>query len=62
MHPNIFIPSYNFDTILINEMAGNKLFCTFIKEDDLSSTINLLNRRYYIIHNKIIKMKRIIRM
>jgi hypothetical protein len=29
----IFMTSYEFNNIVIDEMVGNKLFCTFIEHD-----------------------------
>jgi hypothetical protein len=45
--------SYEFENILIDEMAGNKLFCTFIEHDRLDETLNSLTTRYAILYNKI---------
>lgn len=39
------------NTLFINNM--NKLFCTFTYLEDLEDTINLINRRYSILFNKI---------
>jgi len=50
---NIFMTSYDFDDIVIDEMAGNKLFCTFIEHNRLQETINLLNTKYTILYNKV---------
>ena len=49
----IFMTSYEFENILIDEMAGNKLFCTFIEHDRLDETLNSLTTRYAILYNKI---------
>jgi hypothetical protein len=49
----IFMTSYKFDSIVINEMTGNKLFCTFIDSDNLNETVDLLKNRYSILYNKI---------
>lgn len=49
----IFIPSYAFDNIVIDEMAGNKLFCTFIEHDRLDEVLGTLTTRYSILYNKI---------
>lgn len=50
----IFITSsYDFDDIVINEMAGNKLFCTFIEHDKLQDTVNTLTKRYTILYSKV---------
>ena len=46
---SIFIP----DNIEINEMANNKLFCTFVGPDDLENTLETLIQRYTILYNKI---------
>jgi hypothetical protein len=45
--------SYNFDNIVIDDMAGNKLFCTFIEHDRLTEVIGTLTQRYAILYNKI---------
>ena len=50
---NIFMTSYNFDNIVIDEMAGNKLFCTFIEHNRLQETISTLTSRYTILYNKV---------
>lgn len=50
---SIFMTSYNFENIVIDEMAGNKLFCTFIEHDRLEETLNTLTTRYSILYNKI---------
>lgn len=50
---NIFMVSYDFDNIVINEMTGNKLFCTFIEHDRLQEIVDTLTRRYSILYNKI---------
>lgn len=49
----IFMTSYNFDNIVIDDMAGNKLFCTFIEHDRLTEVIGTLTQRYAILYNKI---------
>jgi hypothetical protein len=49
----IFMTSYEFDNIVIDEMAGNKLFCTFIEHDRLSEVLGTLTTRYSILYNKI---------
>ena len=50
----IFITSsYDFDDIVINEMAGNKLFCTFIEHNRLQDTVNTLTKRYTILYGKV---------
>jgi hypothetical protein len=49
----IFIASYDFDNIVINEMTGNKLFCTFIEHDKLQETVNTLTKKYTILYNKV---------
>jgi hypothetical protein len=50
----IFITSsYDFDDIVINEMAGNKLFCTFIEHDKLQDTVSTLTKRYTILYSKV---------
>lgn len=47
---NIFIDN----TILITtEMAGNKLFCTFTKKEDIEETLNIIRGRYTILFSKI---------
>lgn len=51
-HP-IFMTSYEFENILIDEMAGNKLFCTFIEHNRLDETLSNLTTRYAILYNKI---------
>ena len=51
-HP-IFMTSYEFENILIDEMAGNKLFCTFIEHNRLDETLSSLTTRYAILYNKI---------
>jgi hypothetical protein len=45
--------SYEFDNIVIDEMAGNKLFCTFIEHNRLEEILNSLTTRYSILYNKI---------
>ena len=45
--------SYEFDNIVIDEMAGNKLFCTFIEHDRLEEILHGLTTRYSILYNKI---------
>lgn len=50
---NIFIPSYNFENIVIDEMLNNKLFCTFIEHDKIQETIDILTNRYSILYGKI---------
>jgi hypothetical protein len=45
--------SYEFENILIDEMAGNKLFCTFIEHNRLDETLSNLTTRYAILYNKI---------
>jgi len=50
---NIFMTSYNFDNIVIDEMAGNKLFCTFIEHNRLQETISTLTSKYTILYNKV---------
>jgi len=50
---SIFMTSYNFDNIVIDDMAGNKLFCTFIEHDRLTEVIGTLTQRYAILYNKI---------
>lgn len=45
---NIFMDN---NTLFINNM--NKLFCTFTHPENLENTINLINRRYSILFNKI---------
>jgi hypothetical protein len=49
----IFMTSYEFDNIVIDEMAGNKLFCTFIEHDRLEEILHGLTTRYSILYNKI---------
>lgn len=49
----IFMTSYEFENIVIDEMAGNKLFCTFIEHNTLDETINSLTTRYAILYNKV---------
>ena len=50
---SIFMTSYEFDNIVIDEMAGNKLFCTFIEHNRLEEILNSLTTRYSILYNKI---------
>ena len=45
--------SYDFDNIVIDEMAGNKLFCTFIEHNRLQDTIGILTSKYTILYNKV---------
>jgi hypothetical protein len=49
----IFMTSYEFENIVIDEMAGNKLFCTFIEHDRLEETVNTLTTRYAILYDKV---------
>jgi hypothetical protein len=49
----IFMASYDFDKIVIDEMAGNKLFCTFIEHDRLQDTVSTLTKKYTILYNKV---------
>ena len=49
----IFMTSYNFDNIVIDDMAGNKLFCTFIEHNRLNEVVGTLTQRYAILYNKI---------
>lgn len=49
----IFMTSYEFENIVIDEMAGNKLFCTFIEHNRLDESLNSLTTRYAILYNKI---------
>jgi len=49
----IFITSYEFNDIIINDMVGNKLFCTFVAPDKLDETLKTLTYRYAILYNKI---------
>ena len=49
----IFMTSYNFDNIVIDDMAGNKLFCTFIEHNRLTEVIGTLTQRYAILYSKI---------
>jgi hypothetical protein len=51
--PIFMTSSYDFVDIVINEMAGNKLFCTFIEHNKLSDTLDTLTKRYTILYNKI---------
>jgi len=50
---SIFMTSYNFDNIVIDDMAGNKLFCTFIEHNRLNEVVGTLTQRYAILYNKI---------
>ena len=49
----IFMTSYDFDNIVIDEMAGNKLFCTFIEHNKFQDTISTLTKKYTILYSKI---------
>lgn len=49
----IFITSYEFNDILINDMVGNKLFCTFVAQNKLDETLHTLINKYSILYNKI---------
>ena len=49
----IFITSYEFNDIIINDMVGNKLFCTFVAQDKLDKTLHTLTHKYSILYNKI---------
>jgi hypothetical protein len=49
----IFMTSYDFDNIVIDEMAGNKLFCTFIEHNKLQDTISTLTKKYTILYSKV---------
>ena len=49
----IFMTSYEFNDIVINDMVGNKLFCTFIAQDRLDEVLGTLTNRYSILYNKI---------
>jgi hypothetical protein len=49
----IFMTSYDFDNIVIDDMTGNKLFCTFIEHNRLEEIIGTLTQRYAILYNKI---------
>jgi hypothetical protein len=49
----IFMTSYDFDNIVIDEMAGNKLFCTFIEHNKLQDTISNLTSKYTILYSKV---------
>ena len=51
--PPIFMTSYEFENIVIDEMAGNKLFCTFIEHNRLEETVITLTTRYAILYNKL---------
>lgn len=50
---HIFMTSYEFNDIVINDMVGNKLFCTFIAHDKLNEVLSVLTKRYSILYNKI---------
>lgn len=50
---SIFMDSCKFDNIILNEMIGNKLFCTFINSDILDNTVRVLTNKYSILYNKI---------
>ena len=50
---HIFMASYEFNDIVINDMVGNKLFCTFIAHDRLDEVLGALTNRYSILYNKI---------
>lgn len=47
---NIFIDS---TLLLTTEMAGNKLFATFSKKEDIEQTLEVITSRYTILFNKI---------
>ena len=49
---HIFMASYEFNDIVINDMIGNKLFCTFIAHDRLDEVLGALTNRYSILYNK----------
>ena len=49
----IFIASYEFNDIIINDMVGNKLFCTFVAPSKLDETLNILTNKYSILYDKI---------
>jgi hypothetical protein len=49
----IFMTSYEFNDIVIDDMAGNKLFCTFIEPLRLEEILHTLTNRYSILYNKI---------
>jgi hypothetical protein len=49
----IFIASYEFNDIIINDMVGNKLFCTFVAQNKLDETLHTLINKYSILYNKI---------
>ena len=49
----IFMTSYDFDNIVIDDMTGNKLFCTFIEHNRLEEIIGTLTQRYAILYSKI---------
>jgi hypothetical protein len=42
----IFITSYEFNDIIINDMVGNKLFFTFVAPSKLDETLNILTNKY----------------
>jgi hypothetical protein len=50
---NIFMTSYTFDDVVIDDMAGNKLFCTFIEHNRLQDIVDTLTSKYTILYNKI---------
>ena len=50
---HIFMASYEFNDIVIDDMVGNKLFCTFIAQDRLDEVLGALTNRYSILYNKI---------
>jgi hypothetical protein len=47
---NIFIDN---TLLLTTEMAGNKLFATFSKKEDIEQTLETITGRYSILYNKI---------
>jgi len=47
---NIFIDS---TLLLTAEMAGNKLFATFSKKEDIEQTLETITERYNILYNKV---------
>jgi len=49
----IFMTNYEFNEIIINDMIGNKLFCTFTAQNKLNEVLNTLTNRYSILYNKI---------
>jgi hypothetical protein len=49
----IFMTSYDFDNIVIDEMAGNILFCTFIEHNKLQDTISTLTKKYTILYSNV---------